>query len=727
MKIIKLNRRNFLKSSLSTGSGLLLGISGLPYIGNSVEELSMNPYLKIDPEGKIYIGVPSSEMGQGIHTTLAMLIAEELEVDMEQIAHIETIHHSDFKHPLFARITKNVLNLQVTGASHSIQDWNHTYRKIGATARELLRMAAAQKWSLPLEKCIAKKGRVNNLVNSYSLGYGELTYNASLLETPKNPTLKTPEEYRLLGKPIKRWETSKKINGTAIFGTDVNLPGLLYGTVKHCPVFGDTIKYVDDSATRGVQGVIEVIALKDHAVIVADSTWTAMKGAEVLKLKSKGGDPFINDKNISQILRDDLDKKGVPASHIGNPSDAIKKANQILELEYEAPIQAHAAMEPMCATANVAHDSCQIWIPTQAQDLVMNVAMAVTKLPAERINVHTTYLGGGFGRKVEWDSIAAPIIASKATRRPVKIIWTREEDMQHDFYRPPALIRMNLGLNEQKISAFNIKISTPSQWLHFAEGLGVYFPPMINKKGYDYASVVGLFDPFALKNGYAIPNIHVELVPSKINIPIGFWRAIGASYNIFAIEGAIDEAAITLNLDPYKFRLGMLKNNSRAIAVLKQAAKLSKWGNPPDGRYHGISFAYFLDTFQAQVVEISISKRGKIKIHRVTCVADCGQVFNSHIAKQQLEGGIIYGLTATLKKEINIKNGKVVQSNFDDYRMLRIKEIPEIKIDLIKNHNPPGGLGEAGTPLIGPAVANAVFAATGKRIRRLPILSKDLI
>ena len=727
MNIFHLNRREFLKSSSLAGGGLILGLSTFPKLAQAGGELAMPPYLRIDQDGGIHLGVPSSEMGQGTHTTLAMLVAEELEVEMEHIQHIETLHHPDFKNGYLKTLAPK-FNFQTTGGSSSIQAWHQPFRKLGATARELLRTAAANKWNIPVYECRATNGRVEHHQSAQSLGYGELSSSASRLTLPINPTLKSPEEFRLLGRAIPRWDTPAKVNGSAVFGTDVDLPGMLYGTVKHCPVCGDKITKVDDVRAKAVPGVISVIPLEDHAVVVADSTWAAMNGAKALILKGAGGHPDFNDDSISQILRDDLSKPGVPAAHLGGPADAMGNASQVLEMEYEVPLQAHAAMEPLSATASVTPDRCEVWAPTQLQDGAMMVAMGVTELPPEKIRIHTTYLGGGFGRKVDIDYLVAPLVASKILGKPVKIIWSREEDTRHDFYRPPFLVRMRFGLNATgKIEGLMAKLVGPSCTLHFAKALGFFFPAWIDKNGYDFLAAISMFDPFALPNTYAIPNLHVDYVPSKIPINFGFWRSTGAFHNSFALESALDEVAYAGGRDSYEFRRGLLIDRPRALLVLDRVAELSNWGKAPAGLFQGISFAHYLETFQAQVVEVSVSKRGKIKVHKITCVADCGQVFNSHIAKQQLEGGILYGLTATLKGEINIKGGKIVQSNFDDYQMLKLKDTPEINVHLMESHEPPGGLGEAGTPLIGPAVANAVFAATGKRVRRLPIRPKDLV
>ena len=729
MKIVQLNRRDFLKSSAIAGGGLALGLSGFAKLAEAGGESALPPYLRIASDGGIHLGVPSAEMGQGIHTTLAMLLAEELEVEMSQIHHIETLHHPDFINSFIAAAAP-AFKSQMTGYSTSIRTWHKPFRKLGATARELLRRAAARQWNVPVPECRAVNGRIEHSGSGRSLGYGELAGAASRLTPPENPSLKTPEQFRLLGKAIPRWDTPAKVNGAAVFGTDVDLPGMLYGTVKHCAVFGEKLTGVDDARAKAVPGVIAVIPLEGQAVVVANSTWAAMQGAEALTLHTTGGHSDLSDESIAQQFRVDLAKAGVPAAHLGDPATAFGKATQVLELEYEMPMQAHAALEPLCATASVAPEGCEVWAPTQMQDGVSMMAMGVTELPPEKIKVHTTYLGGGFGRKFELDFLVAPLVASKVLGKPVKITWTREEDTRHDFFRPPTLAWMRVGLDADGLPvSWESKLVGPSVNLHLVKMMGLEeAPQMYLKNGYDFFSVEGMFDPFSIQGTYTIPNLHVDYVPSNIPIPVGYWRSVGMFHNIFALESAMDEVAHTGGNDPYELRRALLKQNPRALAVLDRAAELSGWGKlSTDGRFRSIGFLFYHGAFQAQVVEVSVSKRGKVTVHKVTCVADCGQVFNPGIAKQQVEGAILYGLTATLKGEINVQDGQIVQSNFDDYPMLKLKDTPEIVTRFMNSHEAPSGMGEIGTPLIGPAVANAVFAATGKRVRRLPIRRKDLI
>ena len=729
MKVIQLNRRNFLKSSIFVGGGLILGFSGFRKESIASIESSIPPYLRIDPDGGIDLGVPCAEMGQGIHTTLAMLLAEELEVMMSQIRKIETLHHQDFKHPTFKEWTNSAANFQMTGGSVSIKAWHLPFRKLGASARELLISAAAKKWNVSESECFSEKGLITHSESGLSMGYGELVEVAKKLSPPKNPKLKKPEQFKLLGIVHPRWETPVKINGSAVFGSDIKLPEMLYGTVRHSDFCGGKIKNVDDSKTKAVPGVIAVIPLEDQVVVVADSTWTAMRGAKLLKLETTGGDESINDENIFSQFKNDKVHEGVPVAYRGDIKSAKNKAYNIVELEYLSPLQAHAAMEPLCATASVSSDWCEVWAPTQSPDFVKMMAEEVTEMPPEKIKVHTTYLGGGFGRKIEYDFILAPLVASKFLGKPVKVTWTREEDTRRDYFRPPFMINMQFILNSKGLpDGLKVKMIGPAVSRRWQMP-----PPWLEENGYDWVVTIGMFDGYKLPNRkpdlsktYSIPNLKVDFVPSDILVPTGAWRSIGTSHNLFALESGLDEVAYLGGNDPFELRSKLLNHNPRAKAVLEKASKLSNWGKAPKGRFLGMAYTDYLETYQVQVAEVSVSSRGMVKVHKITCVADCGQVFNLHIARQQLEGGIIYGLTAALKGEINVKNGQIVQSNFDDYPMIKLKDTPDIKVHFMENHRSPGGIGEAGTPLIGPAVANAVFAATGKRIRKLPIRRKDL-
>ncbi len=392
MKVIKLNRRDFLKSSALAGGGLALGLSGFAKFAQAGTGSALPPYLYIAPDGGIHLGVPSVEMGQGIHTTLAMLLAEEMELEMSQIRHIETLHHPDFKHPTFSEWSNSAINVQMTGGSVSIRAWHLPFRKLGATARELLRSTAAKQWNVPVAECRASNGRVEHSGSGRRLGYGELTDAASLQIPPENPKLKTPEQFHFLGRSIPRWDTPIKVNGTAVFGTDVDFPGMLYGTVKHCSVCGDKITGVDDSRAKAVPGVIAVIPLEDQAVVVANSTWAAMRGVEVLTLHTNGGHKDLSDESITRQFRKDKSKVGVPVAHLGDPAAAMGKAAKVMEMEYQSPMQAHATMEPLCATASVTPEGCEIWAPTQSSDFTMMIAMRVTKLSPEKIKIHTLTL-----------------------------------------------------------------------------------------------------------------------------------------------------------------------------------------------------------------------------------------------------------------------------------------------------------------------------------------------
>ncbi len=733
MKIVKLNRRNFLKSTALVTGGLLLGFE-LPIQAKTQHNVAqLGPFLQMTIEGKIRLGLPVVEMGQGVYTSLAMCVLEELELGMNSVENIQTIHHPSFKNPVFSNMTRGVFSVQVTGGSVSMKGWTNEFQRIGAVAREILLLTASNYWDLSSPKLSIFDGFVHHPVNGNRIGFGELASMASNITISQNPITKSPNNYRIIGKPIKRWDTVEKINGAAVYGGDVEFPDLLYGTVVHSPVIGSTIKEVDESRAKNISGYMASIPIGDKVIVVANSTWTAFESSELLTIKTEGGYPLLNDEIISKQLHSDADKEGVEAgSVLGNVEEAFSEATQTIDYEYTVPMQAHACMEPLTATASVIGDSCEFWGPIQSQDAPVLVAMQAAGCKPEKVKVHSTYLGGGFGRKIEADFVVPPIIASKVMNRPVKITWTRKADMQGGFYRPPTLVKFKVGLNEENLPiGIKAKVVAPSATLKLTEIFG-FFPPWIQDDGYDLAMMEGMLQQPSINpdgssaNQYRIPNIHVSYVPSKIPLKWAYWRAIGAGPNVFALESMIDEISIQGQKDTLEFRKILMSHNPRALNVLESAKTHSKWNKPDKGNFQGISYSDYCNSIQAQVAELSVSSKGRIKIHKITCVIDCGQIVNPHIVHQQIEGAIIFGLTATLMGEINVREGKVIQSNFDDYPMIRLKDTPEINIHLIESQEKSGGVGEPGTPLIGPAVANAVFAATGIRVRRLPIRKGDL-
>jgi len=730
--ITNLSRRQFLKNTGLAGSGLLLGLAGTPStIAAESDVFELPPFVSIQPDGNIRIGMPCSEMGQGIHTSLASLLAEELEISMDQITSLETIHHPAFRNEPIKLLTGGVMDYQMTGGSVSLVGFYGPFRKMGATAREMLRGAAAEHWGVSINQCRAASARITNTTTGKSLGYGELAGAAARQTVPEDPPLKSPDTFRLIGKAVPRVDTPAKVDGSAVYGTDVELPGMLYGAVRHCPLFHSKLSSVDDSAAKAIPGVIAVIPLENVVIVVAANTWTAMQGADALVLQTTGGDASLSDADIDARIQQGLTGPdlGAPVAQEGDAEQAILSSKSTMELEYAVSLQAHATMEPPGATAHVTEEGCDVWAPTQGQDFTAWVATMVTQLPPEKIRVHTTYLGGGFGRKSNPDFVVHALIAAKATGQPVKVTWSRTEDIQHDEYLPPFRIRLTAGLDSSgMLNALSVRLAGPSPSRPMVDMLGSFFPPWMAENGYDWATCVGMFDFTSRAGSYAIPDLKVNYVPTEIPVPVGFWRSIGTVHNAFALESAMDEIAHSSGIDPIELRRHLLRENPRALKVLDRVEQTSGWGGTlPEGHYQGVGYIYYLEGYQAQVAEVSVDNRGKTRVHRITCVIDCGQAINPAIVESQIQGAIIYGLSGSINARINIENGRVVQGNFDDYPLPKLKVAPVIDVHIINSGEQLGGIGEAGTPLVGPTIANAVFAATGKRIRRLPISRSDLV
>jgi isoquinoline 1-oxidoreductase subunit beta len=574
-------------------------------------------------------------------------------------------------------------------------------------------MAAAQAWQVPEEECEAYQSRVRHVKSGRSLSYGQLCDQAARLTIPQNPPLKKEGQFRFIGTPLPRLDVVEKVNGSATFGIDIFAPGMLYAAVARPPAYGARPIAYDRKAATKINGVLEVVPIDRGIAVLANTVEAAQKGKDALKVSwGQGSQPGLDNETLEKSFIEHLSKKGVVAKEQGNAPKTLGEASRKVDSTYILPYLAHTTMEPMDCTAHVRKDGCDVWVPTQNQTGVLMTALRVTGLKPEQIHVHTTYLGGGFGRRSETDVVEEALQTSKATGKPVKIIWTREEDIQHDFYRPGNCCRIEAAINEKgELTAWSHKVVAPSI---FARAV-----PQMMKSGIDPAAVEGIANM-----EYEIPNFYVEYIRMDTLIPVGFWRSVGSSHNAFTVESFMDEMAHSAGKDPVDFRLNLLKNHPRVRRVVELAAEKGGWGKPlekGDGR--GFAYHFAFGSHVAQVAEVSVQeKEGTIKVNRVTCAVDCGPVVNPSIITAQMKGAILMGLSAALREKVEFAKGGVASTNFDNYELLRMNEIPEIEVHIVPSKEQIGGIGEPGLPPIAPAVANAVFKAAGIRVRRLPML-----
>ena len=696
-----MERRDFLQVAGTVGAGLVIGFK-IP-TRRGVAPFAPNAWLRIGTDDSVLVIVDRSEMGQGVTTSLPMLLAEELEADWKKV-------RFEFA-PADKAYINQLFGIQGTGGSSSVRAAWKPLRVAGAQARTMLIAAAAQTWRVEPASCRAEAGAVIHAPTNRRLTYGALAQRAMTLPVPADVQLKDPKDWRLAGKPTKRLDTRFKVNGTAQFGIDVRVPGMLTAVVARSPVFGGKVRSFDATAAQAIPGVRHVVQISSGVAVVGDGYWPAKQGRDALKVTwDEGSVAQVSSASISSLFAQRATEDGAVARHDGDAVAALAGAAQRVEAVYEMPFLAHATMEPMNCTAHVRADGVDIWAPTQNQTGVQMAGGQFGGVPPQKVAVHTTYLGGGFGRRFELDFIMEALETSKATGAPVKVIWSREDDIQHAQYRPANYHQLRAGLDAS---------GRPVAWTHriVAPSIMARMFPETVKNGLDGEAVEG-----GVGLPYGVPNVHVDYQLTDTGIPVGFWRSVNNSFNAFAVEGFIDELAAAAKQDPYEYRRGLLANAPRDRGVLELAATKAGWGTPlPAGRSRGIAVYKSFESFAAQVAEVSVSPAGDVRVHRVVCAIDCGMYVNPSTIEAQMQSGIVYGLTAALNGAITIENGRVTQSNFHDYRMLRLAEMPVVEVHIVPSTEAPGGVGEPGTPPIAPAVCNAIFAATGKRIRKLPI------
>jgi len=727
-----LSRRTFLKFGVTVGvaagGGLLLGF-GLPtlsqaqgqdptgksVIGGDASEpapagvFAPNAFIQIDNTGKVTLVIPKVEMGQGIYTSIPMLIAEELEVSLDGV----TLDHAPPNEKLFM---DPLLGGQLTGGSTSIRYAWDPMRKAGATARVLLISAAAQQWQVDPATCHAQAGQVIHAASNRSLGYGQLVDAAAKLPAPQNVPLKDPKDFKIIGTAVKRLDSPEKVDGTAVFGLDVRVPDMVYAAIATCPVFGGTLGSVDDTNAKKIPGVRQVIKADNAVAVIGDHTWAAKRGLAALQITwNEGAGASLSMKQIVDDLSAAADHgNGAVARKDGDVAKGFSDAKTRVDAVYQQPFLAHATMEPVNCTVHVRPDGCDIWLGTQVPTRIVDTAVKITGLPAEKITVHNHLLGGGFGRRLEFDMATQALKIGKQVSTPVKVFWTREEDIQHDMFRPYYYDKISAGLDAN---------GKPIAWQHRIVGSSVIarFAPPAFKNGIDPDAV-----EVATDLPYDLPNQLIDYVRQEPRtVPTAFWRGVGPTRGTFVVESFIDELAAQAKVDPVKYRRDLLGKTPRALNVLDTATQAANWGSTslPKGQGRGVSVMHAFGSFFAMVVDVTVDQ-GEVTVNRVVCAVDCGMVVNPNTIEAQVQGGIIFGITAALYSEITIKDGRVEQNNFTDYRMLRIDQTPGIEVHIVKSTEAPGGIGEPGTAALAPALANAIYAATGKRLRQLPVGSQ---
>ena len=722
MNAITPTRRQVLLATLSAAGGLAVGVG----TAREADALPIGPtpwdtdppagaqeitaWVVVEPDNSVLIRVAKQEMGQGILTALPMLVAEELGCDWAQVRVEYASSHRNFAQ-------HKVYGPTMTGGSRSVRGSYRMLQQAGASARARLIVAAAARWGVPPASCDARASQVVHAPSGRAVPFGAVAAEAARVVLEAEPAIRPPEQFRLAGKPTPRLDTRVKVTGEARFGIDTRLPGMLYAAVAACPVFGGTLADVDEKAIAGRRGIRRVVRLTDAVAVVADSFWRAKQALADLKVTwNEGPAAETTSTGFRAEYRAALDGPAAKALDRGNAEAALAGAVKVVEAIYEVPHLAHATMEPLNCTAHAQDGRVDIWMGTQAPELAMKRAATAAGVWPGQVFVHNCYLGGGFGRRAINDELEQAVLVSKAVGAPVKLVWTREEDMRHDRYRPQAALRFRAALDAK---------GTPVAWrMQTAVG------SIRRSLGWD--KVADGIEPMAVEGlancPYAVPNLRVDCVLKNTHVPVMFWRSVGSSQNAFAVESFVDEMAAATGADPLAFRRHLLAGRTDFLRVLDVLAERSNWGAPlPSGWGRGVAIHESFGTIVGEVVEVSVSTQGAVRVHRVVAAVDCGHVINPSTVERQIESGVIYGLTAALTGEITIKAGRVEQGNFDTYRVMRMAEAPRIETHLaLSGGSKWGGIGEPGTPPAAPALANAIFDATGTRVRSLPIMNTPL-
>jgi isoquinoline 1-oxidoreductase subunit beta len=717
------NRRDFILTAVSLAGGLMVGIGAAPRSADGAA-ISTQPWndsdhapheidawIAIDPDDSVLIRYQRSEMGQGSMTALPMMITEELQCDWSKVR-VE-----------YASSNRSVREKRVYGnmyshGSMSVRESQKMVQQVGASARERLIAAAAARWHVPAAECAAAQSEVTHRASGRSLRYGELAAEAAKVKLAKEPAIKTPGQFTFLPRRMPRLDLVHKTDGSAKFGIDAQVPGMVFASINACPVRGGKLKSVDESVLSGAPGIVGVVKLADAVAVVAtDSFWRAKRALSRLQPEwDVGAAGSVNSEQLSKEFRAALTDRMVLARNDGNVDQAISGAAKTLEAIYETPYLSHSPLEPLNATVNLQPDRLDVWVGTQDAEAALGAAAGASGLKPEQVYIHNAFLGGGFGRRDASDEIVQAIAIAKVVKRPVKLIWTREEDTRQDKFRPHAVVGFKAVTDSDGMpTAWSMRVVTSSIFKSY----GVPFPP-------DKA------EPMAVdgleSNGYNVPNTRVELHLRNTHLPVWFYRAPGGNQNVFAIESFLDEIASAGGLDPYHMRRKLLASKPDWLKVLDTAAEKGDWGKPlPRGSGRGIAICNFTDSLCAQVAEVTVKPNGALKVNRVTVALDTRHMVNPQTIAEQAEGSVIFALTAALFGKITIKDGAAVQGNFDSFRMVRLAEAPRIDVHLVPSGGDVwGGAGEPAVPPLAPAVTNAIFAATGKRIRTLPIVDTDL-